>query len=353
MIYRIIAVLLSFISLFALSGCGTPTVKVTVAEWKEVPFVFEGTGVADPLHVFPIVPHVGGKIISSMPDVGDRVMVGDVLFRIDSSPYEAQREALRSQAVPKDIEWSAPVDDGAEAALLKEGIITRAEYNRLLEKKGWKTPVFSSGGATAQAKEGVNRALAAVEASIDSCTVKAPISGVISEVYVGEEKMALAGKPALLLRQNSPVIFSLDLPKGVDAFLEKAKREKRLSVSVSNEGRVWYGELKGTGVPAERLYTAYTVQVDNEGEDIVLGNSYPLRIESTDTMRCMVLPESALIDDHTVAVVTEDGLVDWRSVDILAKVDDTIRVIGGLNEGDKVITAPDTGLEIGMAVSVT
>lgn len=353
MIYRMIAVLLSLISLFALSGCGTPTVKVTVAEWKEVPFVFEGTGMAEPLHVFPIVPHVGGQIMSSMPDVGDRVTAGDVLFRIDSSAYEAQREALRSQVTTPNIEPPAPVDDGAEAALLKEGIITRAEYDRLLERKGGNTPVFSSGGATAQAKEGVNRALAAVEASIASCVVKAPISGVISEVYVGEEKMALAGKPALLLRQNSPVIFSFDLPKGVDAFLEKAKREKRLSVSVSDEAHVWYGELKRTEVPADRLYTPYTMQVDNEGEDIVLGNSYSLRIESTDTLRCMVFPESALIDDHTVAVVTEDGLVDWRSVDILAKVDDTIRVIGGLKEGDKVITAPEAGLEIGMAVSVT
>lgn len=75
--------------------------------------------------------------------MGTVVNAGDELFKIDSSQYESQAAALRSQiaaasqAAAPSYSYSAPaVDDSLEASLLKQGIITRAEYERIKGRKG-------------------------------------------------------------------------------------------------------------------------------------------------------------------------------------------------------------------------
>ena len=137
-----------------------------------------------------------------------------MLFQIDSSQYESQAASLRnqiaaaSQAAAPTYTYSAPaaVDDSLEASLLKQGIITRAEYERIKGKKGGGQVVRQAAPAEAsQPPSQLVASLQTVEKTIANCTVRAPISGVVSQVYIGDTHLALAGKPALVIRQDSPV----------------------------------------------------------------------------------------------------------------------------------------------------
>ena len=79
--YRLWMTCLCVIGMFCVSGCGRTSVKVTEAVRTDVPFVFETKVAAEPLHVFPVVPMVSGKVVSDMPDVGQvvaAVLVGAV-----------------------------------------------------------------------------------------------------------------------------------------------------------------------------------------------------------------------------------------------------------------------------------
>jgi RND family efflux transporter MFP subunit len=345
-----------------LSGCahGTPTVKTMTAQLSDEPFTLETKAKPEALHVAPVVPSASGAITSDIPDVGKVVNAGDVLFQIDSSQYESQASDLRAkiaasaQQQVQTIEVpgsSAAGDNSMEASLLRQGIITRAEYERIKGRSGGGTTtqqVVTGGTPDPQLTASLNT----VEKAIANCTVRAPISGVISQVYIGDNKVAVTGKPALVIRQDSPVIVSVNIPSKMDDVLTKAKDEKTLTVTISDNDNVWYGELKPQPNENKSPYTTYKIQVDNPDDQITIGNEYNVRIESGQNVKAFMIPKSALIGDDTVAVVTDDNLVDMKKVDVASETGGYILIMDGLAEGDKIITNPPKDLEMGEQVKV-
>ena len=200
-----------FIGALLAGGCGKPSVHVMAVKMEKVPFAMETRVVPEALHIAPVIPSVSGGLISGLPEVGQTVEAGEVLFQIDSSQYESQASALQAQisaSSPVVYGAAAPVDDNSiEASLLRQGIITRAEYDKIQGRKSVPQEVSNS-----SANPGLAEALASVERAIAACTVRAPISGTVSQVYLGDTKIAAAGRPALLIRQNTPVIAEISLP---------------------------------------------------------------------------------------------------------------------------------------------
>lgn len=358
-IYRLIAAC-SLAGVLFITGCshGTPSVKVLPATLSEEPFTLETKAKPQALHVAPVVPSVSGTITSDIPDVGKTVNAGDVLFQIDSSEYESQAADLRSQIAASAQNQvrtvqvgGAPANDNSmEASLLRQGIITRAEYNRIKGRSGSTTQQVVT---QAEPDPQLTASLNTVERAIASCTVRAPISGVISQVYIGgDNKVAVAGKPAVVIRQDSPVVASVEIPANMDNVLIKAKDEKTLTVTMADSDNVWYGELKPQPNQNGDPYTTYKIQVDNPDGQITIGNEYTIRIESGQNVKAFMIPKSALIGDDTVAIATSDNLVDMKKVDVASETGGYLLIMDGLSEGDRVIVNPPKNLEMGEQVKV-
>lgn len=332
---------------FLLSGCGKEKVEVLTAVKSSVPFVYEAEARPEALHSYPVIPQVSGTIVSDIPDVGTAVTAGQLLFRIDASRYEAEEAEIRSRIASGAVSAYVPVDDSMEASLLRQGIITRAEYERL---RGRKAATVSPGRAdTAQIAS-----LQAVQKMISECTVLAPIDGIISQNYVGEQKVAAAGNPALLIRQNSPVIVSVEIPAIMDDLLSAAKQEKTLTVTISapDGSRTWYGELKRQPNDGGDAFTVYKVQADNPDDAIAIGEVYRVRIDSGKATEGYIVPDTAFLKPEQLAVVTADNLVDFRDVQVANDIGDSKLVIGGLSDGDRVIVSPGKNLALGTEVAV-
>lgn len=120
--------------------------------------------VPEALHIAPVIPSVSGSLISGLPEVGQTVEAGDVLFQIDSSQYESQASALQAQiSASSSVVYgaAAPEDDNSiEASLLRQGIITRAEYDKIQGRKSVPQEVLNSsatpgiGGSTCFCRAG-------------------------------------------------------------------------------------------------------------------------------------------------------------------------------------------------------
>jgi len=330
------------------TGCGKERVEALTAVKTSVPFVFETEARPEALHSYPVIPQVSGAIVSDIPDVGTAVTAGQLLFQIDTSKYEAQAAEIRSRIASGAAVTYAPTDDSMEASLLRQGIITRAEYERLRGRKA------SAASSSASADTAQLASLQAVKKMISECTVLAPIDGVISQNYVRERKLAAAGNPALVIRQNSPVIVTVEIPAFMDDLLSAAKQEKTLTVTISekNGSRIWYGELKKQANDGGDSYTAYRVQADNSGDAIAIGETYLVRVDSGKRSEGYVIPDTAFVKPDQLAVVTADNLVDFREVQVANDIGDSKLVIGGLSDGDRVILAPDEKLTLGTEVSV-
>ncbi len=346
------------------SGCGgKPSVHVMKAEVSREPFTIETKVVPEALHVAPVIPTVSGGLIANPPDIGTTVTAGDVLFQIDASQYEKQAAALQAQiaaasqaaAAPSYSVSAAPaVDNSMEASLLKQGIITRAEYERIKGRQGASAPAAApaAGNGAGQVDQNLISSLQAIQKTIAGCTVRAPISGVISQVYIGDTHMAMAGKPALVIRQDSPVTASVEIPAKMDELMESAKNDKTLTVSLSDGNEIWYGELKKQPNENGDKLTTYKIQVDNGNDQITIGNEYSLRIESGKNVDSYMIPKSALIGEDTVAVVNDDNLVDMKTVSIASETGGFLLIMDGLADGDRVITDPPKDLDMGMQVDV-
>ena len=347
-------------SVFFLSGCGsTPSVHVMKAEVSREPFTIETKVIPEALHVAPVIPSVSGGLISNPPDIGTTVTAGDVLFQIDASQYESQAAALQAQIAAASQAVAAPaysvptVDNSMEASLLRQGIITRAEYERIKGRQGVSAaPAPAAGNGGGAVDQNLISSLQAVQKTIAGCTVRAPISGVVSQVYIGDTHMAMAGKPALVIRQDSPVTASLEIPAKMDNVMEKAKDDKTLTVSLSDGDEIWYGELKKQPNENGDKLTTYKVQVDNGNDEITIGNEYSLRIESGQNVDSFMIPKSALIGEDTMAVVNDDNLVDMKTVSVASETGGFLLIMSGLSEGDRVITDPPKDLDMGMQVDV-
>lgn len=334
----------------ALAGCGTPKVSVVHAQKQMAPFVYEAPAHLEALHTLSVVPLVSGKILSDLPDIGTAVQAGQLLIQIDPAPYEAQRDEMAARiAAGNAAAAPAPaVDDSMEASLLRQGIITRAEYNRLRARRGG----APAPAAAPQTDEASMIALQTAQKAVNDCTIFAPISGIISQNYVADTKTAAAGQPALVIRQNSPVVASLQIPAEMDPILERAKAGKTLTVTISDGSGTWYGELKPQPNTNGDAYTVYRVQADNPDGAMQIGKTYDVRINSGQQVEGYVIPASAFIKDDMVEIVNEDSLIDVRTVTVASTMGQDRLVIGGLEDGDRVVAHPSEDLQIGTEVKV-
>lgn len=355
--WRILLVAVLAAGMVLCTGCGKPAVRVRQVEEIKAPFVIEISSEAEALHTEQVIPSVSGPVISELPPAGTKVEAGSLLFQIDASSYEAQAAALENQigsAYSSGAErpsYNAENDDSMEASLLRQGIITRAEYEQIQRRKGNISRTLAN--RAGPAAEGIRESLAAVRKSIAACGVRAPIDGTVSAVYLDKNKIAAAGQTAMVICQDTPVVFSFGLPAGWDEFIERTKNEKMLTVTVFDNDHVWYGELKKQESNGNNKYTVYKVQIDNPEGELVFGKNYTVRLSSSENIPTVVIPKTALRGENTVAVVTDDSLIDIKTI-MIGHIDgEDVYVLDGLHAGDRVVLHSSEDIEIGMPVTAT
>ena len=339
------------------TGCGKPAVRVSQAEEIKAPFAIEISSEAEALHTEQVIPSVSGPVISELPPAGTKVEAGSLLFQIDASSYEVQAEALENQisssysSGAERPSYNVENDNSMEASLLRQGIITRAEYEKIQRRKGNTSRTLAN--RAVPAAEGIRESLAAVQRSIAACRVRAPIDGTVTAVYLEKNKIAAAGQTAMVIWQDTPVIFSFGLPAGWDEFIERTKNEKMLTVTVFDNDHVWYGELKKQESNGNNKYTVYKVQIDNPEGELVFGKNYTVRLSSSENIPAVVIPKTALRGENTVAVVTDDSLIDIKTI-MIGHIDgEDVYVLDGLHAGERVVLHSSEDIEIGMPVTAT
>lgn len=338
--FKNIFIILMLFTTILTAGCSRVSVHVQKAEFTKKPFVYEEEIKMEASQTIPIIPIVSGKIISGKPDIGQKVKAGDILFKLDTSKYEEELSSLSKKSVNNEV---SEEDDPAALSLVNQGIITKAEYNKLMQKKGIKHPNNAVNEIQSQAK------LNTIAKIIEECTVKSPIDGVISELFIGENQSVMSGKPALVVSQNAYVCGEISLPENIGDALEESGKLNKLKVQLIDGENTIDGEFKVN--KAENGHKTYKVEFKNKDNKLKVGKKYKVHIETEREIPCIVLPAKALIGEDTVAIVTESGLADMKTVKVAYNDNKNIFVIDGINEGEEVIVNPPKNLEIGVQVN--
>ena len=149
---------------------------------------------------------------------GESVHQGDVLIELDTRQERAQLAALEAQ---REL---AGVNYGRMEQLVKEGVISKMEYDR----------------ATADQKQ-TTANVGEIRATIERKTIRAPFSGVLGIRKVNLGQYLAAGNPVVQLQALNPIYVNFGVPQQA---IGQVKIGRNLHITTENlAGQVFTGKV--------------------------------------------------------------------------------------------------------------
>jgi len=288
------------------------------------------------------------QVAEMFVDEGVPVRRGQPLVRfrdevLRAAAASAQAEVTRAQLAVR----IAGADSARAEALLREGAIAPRDYDNALV-----------GLEAARAQVALSQAQAAsANDRLESATLRAPASGVVSERHVQAGDRVDFGAPVV----NIVDTRVLQLEASVPAQALPALRVGREVTLVTTSGDAVTGRIariNPTADPATRQVRLY-VDVAN-GEGRLVGGLYVSgRAIVREVRDAVALPRRAVRvegdDRATVVYAVRGGVI--AKVPVQLGVEDAeqglVQVVSGLAAGDLVVVGPVEGLADGTRVQVT
>ena len=295
----------------------TPAVSYagTVKPWKKVLLGAQIQGRVEKMHV----------------DAGDRVTKGELLVELGGEQLTEAR--ARFAAVERDYERMK--------ALSEQGAVSPQAFE--------------------QAEAGYLAAKAGYDLVAGSARLRAPFNGIVSERYLDEGEVFTL----MSMMTPSPAVLEVVKIDTVKVEIAVAERERASVVpglhatvtSTSVRGRVFRGVVSRVDPaldPMSRTASADIV-VENPGETLRPGMFVDVRLELA-SRAAVLVPRDALVRQEGTAVfyvyAVEDGVAKRRELRLGDSFDSSVEVLGGLGEGDVIVTAGRYRLHDGAEVEV-
>lgn len=343
------------------AGCfGPKKVAVTEATQRDLPVRISSDANVTALNKATIEPATSGQVATLAVKVGDDVKQGQVVATLDTSSLQEQLNTLltkiKEQAtatvhvapqtttvVPGAVS-QADVERARE--MMANGIITEKEYATIASRAQTTTVTSGGGYVTTPGADtsSLQAAIAQVQAQIAQAQIVAPINGKVTAIYNEDRKVAIAGKPFMMIQETSPVVATLTIPQGFAMALASPEGKASVKVRLKVDDKELPGEITyiNTNAPAGSPGVLLKATFQNTDNIIKPGEFYTLVIESDVKASVLTLPEKAIHegkDGKYVYVVTADDTVDVRVVETGEKADGFIVIMNGLSAGEKVITS--------------
>lgn len=351
------AVLLSLlITTTLLSGCNTDEAKTLD---KAVPSVETLTLTKTPItpyHTFigrteavndvVIMPRVGGELTAIHFKDGDMVEKGQLLFEIDSRPYEAAlsyAEASLEKAHANLLQANRNAQRAQK--LIKDKSISEQQFDEAITDK-----------ATASAEvEEAKATLVSAKLDLEFSSVRAPFSGRVgfSNFRVGDRISKIQLVPLVSITQIDPIRFGFDVDEKLYRRVRNAidvarSHDEKLNVDVTlslSDGKTYPHKGKiyalGNKIDLETGSIQAEAQFDNPTYSLMPGEYGNLTIKLRNkTIDGLLVPSSAIQQDQAgsyVMVVADDHVVSRRNIELGQVYGVNHAVLSGLSENEKVI----------------
>ena len=278
-----------------------------------------------------IGPEVTGRILRIHVDAGDRVKAGDLLFEIDPAPFEiAVRQAEAGVELARAQLAQLEADRARAVALHDRNVMAQQAYEKV------RTSVEVAHAQLRQAQAQLDHA----REQLEKTNVLAPYDASIVERREDEGTIATLMPPTVVL-----VLQEID------------RLEARAAIPESQADLVRTGDatrifVEGLADPIEGVVAAvddrvdpanrsYTARIDVPNADRRLKSGLFVRVEIASSARrdVLVLPREAVRSEEGRSLVfrVEDGHATSREVRLGVATGDSVEVLAGLAEGDRVV----------------
>jgi RND family efflux transporter MFP subunit len=308
-----------------------------------------------------LVAQVSGRVVavSSEFTEGGVITPGESLLEIEDTDY---RLALR-EAEARVAEARLGVEQAlADADVARQQLRNETAASDLALKK----PQVAQARAQLEA---ARANLAQARLNLDRTRISLPFKGRLTSTLVDKGQYLAAGAVVghafatdvveVRLPLADAQLASLGLPIGFTAGPGEAL-PVTFSARVAGQPQHWEGRLTRLDAaidPSSRtLYglaevlSPYEENVSDRGMPLAVGLFVEASIEGRRLPRARVIPAQALRAGNTVYLVSDEGTLEIRQVDVVHRSDERAIVTGGLEDGEQVVISAIRNPIQGMAL---
>ncbi|TDF84360.1 efflux RND transporter periplasmic adaptor subunit [Pseudomonas sp. H9] len=290
---------------------------------------------------------VAGVVLKRVYREGSDVKQGDVLFRIDPAPFQADYDSARASLAKAEANrYQARLQDERYRELIAINAVSRQDHDNA------RAAFMQADAAVAEAKATLERA----RLNLGYATVTAPISGRIGRALVTEG--ALVGQnestPLATIQQLDPIHADVTQSTRELNALRRALRAGELQQVGQGQARATLIQDDGTPYPLPGKLLFSDISVDPSTGQITLRSEFPnpdldllpgsfirVRLEQAIKQQAISVPQRAILRDSAgnprVLLVDAQQRVSERAVVLGSVQNDRWIVSEGLAPGDQVV----------------
>jgi RND family efflux transporter MFP subunit len=338
-------------------------VGVSSVRGVDEPVTIEATGSFEADESSDVAPEASGRVVATPVDVGQYVREGALLVRLQGVDAglrldEARAAATRAEAAVKLAESQdalAQTTAQRYAALLATGDVSRTVADQA--RTGAETSVQNVNTARASLAQ-ARAQLALAEKAVADVVVTAPFAGYISERKVSLGEYVQPSTAVVTLLKIDPVRLRLTIP-GVQAGQVASGQQVTARVDAF-PGRSFSGQITAINpaISAESRSFSVEARVPNPEAVLKPGMFAVATVDQGRTQRTKLVARRAVIEDtntnsYRVYVIDKDNRARLRVVQLAARQQgDTVRILSGIEEGERVATSNLADLYDGVEVAI-
>jgi len=291
---------------------------------------FETQGVLEAEEEVDVVARTAGPIVELKVEEGARVRKGQLLARIDDREMKAQLSVSKVR-----LDETKQAYDRAKA-LTTSGLISQETVDQAL--------------ASYESAQGDFERL---KIQLQYTEIRAPYSGLIVARYVKFAQNVGVNERLVRLSDFDPLLCPIQVPEKELRRLRKGQ-PARIEVDAWPEETFEARVLRVSPViDSESGTVKVTLEVDGQGK-LRPGMFASAYLEMESKPNALVVPKSALALDslEDTVFVAADGTAERRVLELGFRSQDSLEVVSGLTEGEKVIVVGQDGLSAGTPIEI-
>lgn len=332
-----------FVILLFAAGCGprggppeeaapqaVPVEVTTVALGSAVSTV-TATGTVAARHDVPVSAEASGRVSEVPVSVGDRVVAGEALVRLDSELAELAHQQAEAQVLIAEADHET-----AEANL---------ERARVLWDNGdIADSDFEAADRAAKAARGALLAADAGRASaarqLRNTAIESPVDGTVAFVYAKVGHLVVAGTPVAHVVDDSSVEIDIGLSEDQVLHVERGQDARVTVRALPGDG--FDGTVEYVGSRADDRTKTYParITVANRGRRLRSGMVAEVVVTARAFEDAVVIERDWVFDrfGEPAVYVAADSLAAMRNVTLGQIIGDRVIVTEGLSPGDLVVS---------------
>lgn len=328
-------------------------VDVATVEARTMPVDLPAIGTVEAIRTAQVSARVTGQIERVWFTEGDEVEADQVLFTLDSKPFDAAYEqALSTAKGSRATAVNARREAKRYAKLVGKGYVTKQDYDTALAQA-------KTAEATARADEAK---LDNAKLDVVYCTIRAPFAGKTGRYLKRVGDTVSANTDALVtVNELQPLRVAFAVPSEwlprIQAHEEKDGSLQVLASAVGDDAPPHEGKLMfiDNAVDAKTGTILLKAQFENENKRLWPGEFVNLKLVLAIEEEALVVPSAAVQvgqKGNFVFVVKPDRTVVSTPVTVDRAIGDFSVVSEGLSAGDVVVIDGQLGLKSGRHVEI-